>query len=167
MVFLFLFVIFCFCQQGSAWFFIFAVPNLPYKVGLWWLRGRTCRANVHTPTWKTQHGRNPNDPAILAAIGHRFMEIIKHGDVQVWLVMATVRRMSKRSTCMLRNQIVIVVWKVCNTWLICILLSISLSRSFISKCTQSVSLVVHYMITIVSLDLPKQTQVNLEYDYLV
>ena len=40
-------------------------------------RGRTNRANVHTPyvkkSFKTQHGRIPIDPAILAAIGHRFI----------------------------------------------------------------------------------------------
>ena len=40
-------------------------------------RGRTNRANVHTPdvkkSFKTQHGRIPINPATLAAIGHRFI----------------------------------------------------------------------------------------------
>ena len=40
-------------------------------------RGRTNRANVHTPTrkksLKTQRGRIPIDPAILPAIGRRFI----------------------------------------------------------------------------------------------
>ena len=40
-------------------------------------RGRTNRANIHTPyvkkSFKTQNGRNPVDPAILAAIRHRFI----------------------------------------------------------------------------------------------
>ena len=35
-------------------------------------RGLTNWANVHTPV-ETQHGRNPLDPAILAATGHRFI----------------------------------------------------------------------------------------------
>ena len=40
-------------------------------------RGLTNWANVRTPyvkkLLKTQHGRNPINPAILTAIGHRFM----------------------------------------------------------------------------------------------
>ena len=32
----------------------------------------TKRENVHTPMWKTQHGRVSSDTAILAAIGRRF-----------------------------------------------------------------------------------------------
>ena len=40
-------------------------------------RGHTNHANIHThyfkKTLKTQRGRNPIDPAILAAIGHRFI----------------------------------------------------------------------------------------------
>ena len=35
-------------------------------------RGLTNWANIHTHMWKTQHGRIPIDPAILAAIGHHF-----------------------------------------------------------------------------------------------
>ena len=44
-------------------------------------RGHTNLANVHTPIWKksfkTQHGRIPIDPVILAAIGHRFIAPLK------------------------------------------------------------------------------------------
>ena len=41
-------------------------------------RGRTNRANVHTKiymkkSFKTQRGKIPIDPAILAAVGHRFI----------------------------------------------------------------------------------------------
>ena len=39
-------------------------------------RGHTIRANVHTPVknlFIIQHGRIPINPAILAAIGHRFI----------------------------------------------------------------------------------------------
>ena len=46
-------------------------------------RGRTNWANIHTPTdvkksYKTQHGRIQIDPAILPAIGHRFITTTKN-----------------------------------------------------------------------------------------
>ena len=54
-------------------------------------RGLTNWANIHTPMWtksfKAQHDRVPIDPAILAAIGHRFIaqkKIIKYSDALVW-----------------------------------------------------------------------------------
>ena len=44
-------------------------------------RGLANRANDHTPyvkkLFKSQHGRIPIDPAILAAIGHRFTALKK------------------------------------------------------------------------------------------
>ena len=56
-------------------------------------RGLTNQAYVHTPyvktSFKTQHGRIPIDPAISAAIGHRFIahkkeQKIKNAEARVW-----------------------------------------------------------------------------------
>ena len=52
------------------------IPLSVHKV--WWLRETTqIEETIHTPicekSFKTQHGRFPIDPAILAAIGHRFI----------------------------------------------------------------------------------------------
>ena len=74
---------------GDALFFLFFYANREIRVAcirgdqishiqsMVAKRGLTNRANVHTSmskkSFKTQHGRNPIDPAILAAIGHRFI----------------------------------------------------------------------------------------------
>ena len=94
---------FFFFFGGGGFLVIFFPPN---QLNMWytntrWLepdqishvqsmvakRGLTDRANVHTPLWKksfkTQHGRIRIDPAILPAIGHRFIAN-KKGDTQVW-----------------------------------------------------------------------------------
>ena len=55
------------------------------------MRGLTNRANIHTlqyvkKSFKTQHGRIPINPAIFAAIGHRFItkKKTKNADALVW-----------------------------------------------------------------------------------
>ena len=53
-------------------------PKISHTQSMVAKRGLTNRENVHTPMWKepfkTQHSRMSINPAILAAIGHRFME---------------------------------------------------------------------------------------------
>ena len=56
-----------------------------YKVHVWWLREVSQIGQTFIPlldmyvkkSFETQHGRIPIDPAILAAIGHRFIAIQK------------------------------------------------------------------------------------------
>ena len=73
---------------GDALFLLVLTSEIhTYIRGNWVAkRGLTNRANIHYPyvkKWfKTQHGIIPIDPAILAAIGHRFIAK-KYADARV------------------------------------------------------------------------------------
>ena len=62
------FVCFCFASRDT-WYTVHAEVIFPIIQSMVAKRGLTNRTNVHT-----QHGKNLIDPAILAAIGHRFID---------------------------------------------------------------------------------------------
>ena len=61
-----LLLFFCFfCQQGNTWYIVYAGTKFPIQ------KYGSCP--YVKKSFKTQHGRILVDPAILAAIGHRFI----------------------------------------------------------------------------------------------
>ena len=81
-----------FWEGGGLIFFVNFILVIGTKPNvLYTKRGLTNRENIHThyvkKSFKTQHGRIPIDPAILAAIGHRFIakkNKNKNADARVW-----------------------------------------------------------------------------------
>ena len=73
-------LIFLFANQWNTWYkytWLLKPDKISHTQSMVAKTGRTNRANVHTPcvnkSCKTQHGRISIDPAVLAAIGHRFI----------------------------------------------------------------------------------------------
>ena len=78
----FLNLFFFFCQQGNTWYMYmythgWHVCKVHVHIHVWWLReasqiGQSSYSYYVKKQFKTQRGRIPTDPAILATIGHRF-----------------------------------------------------------------------------------------------